>query len=81
MELAKKEHVPPYIVFADKTLTEMSTYLPDDKEKMLKVSGVGNHKYEKYGEAFEEVIREYCRSIGLIRMILWGEDESMLSYA
>ncbi len=61
MELAKKEHVPPYIVFADKTLTEMSTYLPDDKEKMLKVSGVGNHKYEKYGEAFEEVIREYCR--------------------
>ena len=61
MELAKIEHVPPYSVFADKTLTEMSTYLPDDKEKMLKVSGVGNHKYEKYGEAFEEVIREYCR--------------------
>ena len=42
-------------------MTVMSTYLPDDKEKMLKVSGVGNHKYEKYGEAFEEVIREYCR--------------------
>lgn len=61
MELAKKEHVPPYIVFADKTLTEMSTYLPDDREKMLQVSGVGNHKYEKYGEAFERAIREYCR--------------------
>lgn len=61
MELAKKEHVPPYIVFADKTLIEMSTYLPDDGEKMLQISGVGNHKYEKYGEAFEKEIREYCR--------------------
>lgn len=61
MELAKKEHVPPYIVFADKTLTEMSTYLPDDREKMLQISGVGNHKYGKYGEAFEKEIREYCR--------------------
>ena len=61
MELAKKEHVPPYVVFADKTLTEMSTYLPDDREKMLQISGVGNHKYGKYGEAFEKEIREYCR--------------------
>lgn len=61
MELAKKEHVPPYVVFADKTLTEMSTCLPDDREKMLQISGVGNHKYGKYGEAFEKEIREYCR--------------------
>lgn len=64
MELAKRAHVPPYIIFNDKTLHEMSTYLPDDKEKMLRITGVGNHKYEKYGADFERVIREYCRGKG-----------------
>lgn len=63
MELARRDHVPPYIVFTDKTLNEMSTYLPDTKEKMLQIGGVGNHKYEKYGKDFEQVIREYCKAV------------------
>ncbi len=56
MEIAKKEKVPPYIVFSDKTLVHMCAIKPKTKEEMLMVSGVGEFKYEKYGEAFLNVI-------------------------
>ena len=49
-EMAQQNHVPPYIIFSDRTLKEMSTYLPSTKDSMLKINGVGNNKYEKYGE-------------------------------
>ena len=50
MEIAREEKVPPYIVFSDKTLVHMCIIKPHDKEEMLTVSGVGEHKYTKYGE-------------------------------
>ena len=52
MEIAKKEKVPPYIVFSDKTLIHMCAVKPKTKEEMLTISGVGEFKYEKYGEIF-----------------------------
>ena len=52
MEIAIEEKVPPYIVFSDKTLVHMCIIKPHDKEEMLTVSGVGEHKYTKYGEKF-----------------------------
>ena len=51
--------VPAYVVFTDKTLQEMSTYLPVTRDEMLEISGVAQAKYEKYGELFMNVIREY----------------------
>ena len=56
MEVAKEEKVPPYIVFSDKTLVHMCQVRPENKAQMLKVSGVGEFKYQKYGERFLEVI-------------------------
>lgn len=58
-EMAQKAHVPPYIIFSDKALKEMSTYLPTNQETMLAVNGVGNSKYEKYGEEFIKLIEEF----------------------
>ncbi len=58
-EIAQKEHMPPYIIFSDKTLTEMSSYLPKTKEAMLAIHGVGTNKLEKYGESFLRLIQEY----------------------
>ena len=52
MEIAREEKVPPYIVFSDKTLVHMCIIKPHDKAEMLTVSGVGEHKYTKYGEKF-----------------------------
>lgn len=57
MEIAKAEKVPPYIVFSDKTLIHMCAVKPQSKDEMLEVSGVGEAKYQKYGEKFLEAIK------------------------
>jgi len=56
-EIAKESGVPAYIVFGDKTLKEMATTLPTTKEAMLDVNGVGEVKYERYGEIFLKLCR------------------------
>lgn len=58
-ELAKENNVPPYIIFGDVTLKEMTVNYPISKYEMLKVSGVGEVKYNKYGKVFEDVIRNF----------------------
>lgn len=57
-EIAKEEKVPPYIVFSDKTLMHMCISKPATKDEMLKVSGVGEFKYEKYGARFLACVQE-----------------------
>ena len=58
-QLARKSHVPPYMIFSDKTLHDMCAKLPQSKEEMLEVSGVGEVKYEKYGNAFLDILVSY----------------------
>lgn len=58
-EMAKASHVPPFMIFSDATLHEMSMYYPSSEVEMLNVSGVGQIKYDKYGKQFEETIRDY----------------------
>ncbi len=58
-EISEKEDVPPYIIFHDSTLNEMSKYLPADRQSLLKIKGVGENKFNKYGEKFIEVIKKY----------------------
>jgi ATP-dependent DNA helicase RecQ len=50
--------VPPYVVFADKTLAAMVAERPQSLAEFARLSGVGEHKLERYGEAFLSVIRE-----------------------
>ena len=57
-QIAKEEKVPPYIVFSDKTLVDMCLKKPASRKEMLDVSGVGEYKYEKYGERFLLCISE-----------------------
>lgn len=61
-EIAVSEKVPPYMVFGDSTLKELSSRMPVDKEQMLEVSGVGERKYDKYGQQFIEKIMDYLNS-------------------
>jgi ATP-dependent DNA helicase RecQ len=51
-KLADRDGVPAYIVFSDKTLTEMAQKQPRNATQLLSVSGVGATKLERYGEAF-----------------------------
>lgn len=58
-QMAQEAHIPPYIIFSDKTLREMSSYLPVTREEMLEINGVGNNKYQKYGKVFSDIIKEF----------------------
>ncbi len=59
LELAREEHVPPYIIFNDKTLVDMAAKVPTSDQEMLQVSGVGEFKLQKYGTKFLETIKEF----------------------
>ncbi len=55
-ELAKELGIPAYLIFSDKTLKHLASDKPHDKASMLEVNGVGEKKFEQYGEEFLEVI-------------------------
>ena len=50
--LATEAGVPPYVIFHDKTLAEMARRRPTSEAALLGISGVGQAKLERYGEAF-----------------------------
>jgi len=54
-EIAKRSSVPPYVVFSDKTLQEMAAKLPRNRSEMLQIGGIGEVKFDRYGEAFLEL--------------------------
>ena len=60
-EIARKEGVPPYIVFSDKSLVHMCVIRPVNKNEMLSVGGVGEFKFEKYGEQFLQRVKEFSK--------------------
>ncbi|MGD8780881.1 MAG: DNA helicase RecQ [Ignavibacteria bacterium] len=60
-EIADEMNLPPYVVFSDKTLTEMATFFPVTKTEMLRIHGLGAIKFEKYGNIFLNVIIDYCK--------------------
>jgi ATP-dependent DNA helicase RecQ len=63
-ELAQRDKVPPYIVFADSTLREMSEVCPTTPEAMLAIKGVGEAKFRNYGRPFLELLREWAAKTG-----------------
>ncbi|NFO09619.1 DNA helicase RecQ [Clostridium botulinum] len=60
-EISVENGVPPYVIFGDATLKEMTVKYPVNKEKMLNISGVGEIKYKKYGEIFENEIKKFIK--------------------
>jgi len=59
-ELAKKQRVAAYVVFADKTLIDMARRKPATAAEMGAVHGVGEAKLRQYGETFLEAIRQHA---------------------
>ena len=56
IQIAKEEHLPPYIIFSDKTLHELATYKPQSIAAFGTIYGVGENKQAKYGAIFVEAI-------------------------
>ena len=57
--LAEANHVPPYVIFSDKTLHEMCRCYPGTSAEMRRIAGVGDVKLERYGADFLNEIRAY----------------------
>jgi len=60
-ELAHAEGLPAYCIFQDRTLREMASRLPDSREKMMLIVGVGEITFRKYGRFFLELISKRKR--------------------
>ena len=56
IQIAKEEHLPPYIIFSDKTLHELTIYKPTSIAAFGTIYGVGENKQAKYGAIFVETI-------------------------
>ncbi|MGG7178003.1 DNA helicase RecQ [Clostridium paraputrificum] len=56
-EAANKEGIKPYIIFSDATLIEIVNKLPDKKEALLDIRGVGEKKVDKYGDEILKILQ------------------------
>lgn len=65
--VGKKHGVPPYTVFMDPSLEDMTVQYPTTIEEMVKIYGVGEGKAKRYGKEFVEYIRKYVEENGIER--------------
>ncbi len=59
--MADREGVPPYVIFHDTSLKEMSTQYPQNVSDLLMINGMGERKLRRYGDAFLREIVNYCK--------------------
>lgn len=57
--IAKKQHVPAYIIFNDVALLDMCKVMPIKDDEFLLVNGVGQAKLKKYGKVFMNIIKNF----------------------
>lgn len=59
LELARAAGNPPYTIFSDQTLMELSVKKPKNLQELLAINGIGAVKADKYGEIFMQIIEEF----------------------
>ncbi|MBU1032427.1 MAG: DNA helicase RecQ [Patescibacteria group bacterium] len=64
-KIADEKGVPPFIIFGDISLREMSYYFPQSLESFAEISGVGATKLEQFGKAFIKTIKSHAEEHGL----------------
>ncbi len=66
-KVAKQHELPPFVIFQDPSLEDMSVQYPVTIEEMQNISGVGVGKARKFGEQFVELIRSYVEEKEIVR--------------
>ncbi|MGM0166511.1 ATP-dependent DNA helicase RecQ [Enterococcus sp. AZ135] len=56
-QLAQEKNLPPYLIFSDKTLTELAEKQPQTSLDFLQIKGVGKNKLDNYGEQFLALLK------------------------
>ena len=62
-QIADQENLPPYVIFSDVSLSEMSELMPTNDSQFLSITGVGHIKLDKYGEEFLSEIKQYVDTL------------------
>ncbi|MBU2053294.1 MAG: ATP-dependent DNA helicase [Nanoarchaeota archaeon] len=73
-QIANERNVPPFVIFGDASLQEMAYYLPNNKDELLDINGVGEHKLKDFGYLFLEVIKEYTKENNLNSVTIFEKD-------
>ncbi|MFW6233316.1 MAG: RecQ family ATP-dependent DNA helicase [Nanoarchaeota archaeon] len=60
-QIADNKNVPPFIIFGDISLKEMSQYLPRNNRELLNIKGVGQQKLDDFGNLFLKVINNHIK--------------------
>jgi ATP-dependent DNA helicase RecQ len=60
LELARAQGLPPYVIFHDRTLLEMAAARPASRHEFAAISGVGQAKLDRYGDAFLDIITRHA---------------------
>jgi ATP-dependent DNA helicase RecQ len=60
-DLAQRANLPPYLLFSDMVLAELSARRPSNRQRLLAVHGIGETKANQYGDALLESIRQWCQ--------------------
>jgi ATP-dependent DNA helicase RecQ len=66
-EIARKEKLPPFVIFQDPSLEDMSIQYPVTPDELKQITGVGSGKALKYGKPFLDLIKEYVEENEIIR--------------
>ncbi len=56
---AAEQRVPPYVIFHDATLADIARRRPKDSDALKAVSGVGQSKLQRYGDAVLALVRQH----------------------
>jgi ATP-dependent DNA helicase RecQ len=66
-KVAKKQNVPPFVVFQDPSIQDMALKYPITLEELSNIHGVGEGKAKKFGKEFVEVISSYVEENDIMR--------------
>ena len=58
-KIAKQNNLPPYIIFNEVSLEEMSIQYPITMDELAKITGVGTGKASKYGKVILDAIKKH----------------------
>ena len=66
--IALKKNIPPFVIFQDPSMEEMTMQYPINFEELQKISGVGIGKAQRYGTPFIELIKKYVEENNIERV-------------
>ena len=58
-DIAKKQDIPPYVIFQDPSMEEMATLYPTSIDDLIGIIGVGESKARRFGKPFLDLIKKY----------------------